>query len=347
LALAGVARAEQCKLRGGPWLESETGQRAVDARVGESVTVFVAAPALVGGKPVVLGGARGRVPWERCENATFAWRRVEPLLEHTKTPAPNADIKVYANAIIFGEHHGKWIGYDKLESIETALPGDGSSLVVRDAQPSAAINAPDRGEQKSLGIMRLAAMVTVAGESRSTPAELERAFRYTYRSGDDFLGWLWTYYNVPYLFGSVTRQVDSYYGADCADVLVAALRRTGVKMAYTNVVGLVDRLPHTAPPAVLEQCQPDKAPCKPTALRWGRDVRPGDLIALDYVGADELPRAWDHIVAAVQDSGPDGKPDGFLGPEDFVADSGDRRALRVGTLGDQGHVRVVVLRAKR
>ena len=102
-----------------------------------------------------------------------------------------------------------------------------------------------------------------------------------------------------------------------------------------------------APPAVLEQCLPDKAPCKPTALRWGRDVKPGDLIAIDYVGADELPRAWDHIVAVVEDRGPNGAPpDGLLGPEDLVADSGSAEGLRFAPLGEQGRVRVAALRPR-
>jgi hypothetical protein len=74
-------------------------------------------------------------------------------------------------------------------------------------------------------------------------------------------------------------------------------------------------------------------------------VQPGDLYALDYVGYDDLPRSWDHIVALVEDRGPDGKPDGVLGPEDLVADSGDSRGLKFAPLAEQGHIRVEVLRA--
>jgi hypothetical protein len=68
-------------------------------------------------------------------------------------------------------------------------------------------------------------------------------------------------------------------------------------------------------------------------------------LALDYIGAEELPRNWDHIVAVVEDRGHgDGPPDGLLGPEDLVADTGSAEGLKFAPLGEQGHVRVVVLR---
>ncbi len=76
----------------------------------------------------------------------------------------------------------------------------------------------------------------------------------------------------------------------------------------------------------------------------GVDVVAGDLLALDYVHADELPRAFDHIVAFVEDRGPGGQPDGVLGPEDLVVDSGDKEALKLAPLERQGEVIVTVLR---
>jgi hypothetical protein len=181
--------------------------------------------------------------------------------------------------------------------------------------------------------MRLAARVHVGGATWSTPGADDapdgmiapRVFRYSFRAGDDFLGWLTSYFNVPYLFGSAGKgarnQAERYLGADCADVLVAALRKSGRALDYASVTELVDALPRAA----------------------GR-VRPGDLYALDYVGYDDLPRAWDHIVALVEDRGPDGRPDGKPGPEDLVADSGNAEGLKVAPLADQGAVRITVLR---
>jgi len=49
----------------------------------------------------------------------------------------------------------------------------------------------------------------------------------------------------------------------------------------------------------------------------------------------------------VEDRGPGGVPDGLLGPEDLVADSGSADGLKTAPLGEQGLVRVAVLRPPR
>ena len=177
-------------------------------------------------------------------------------------------------------------------------------------------------------------------------------FRYSFRRGDDFLGWLTSYFNVPYVFGSAGKgarsQAERRVGADCADVLVAALRRVGAsRFEYSSVMDLVSRLPHVSPPVRITPCCGVGIACPPAsgaALRFGTDVRPGDFLALDYIDASELPRPWDHIVAVVEDRGPGGEPDGVLGPDDLVADSGDEEGLKFAPLAEQGPVRVMVLR---
>jgi hypothetical protein len=181
----------------------------------------------------------------------------------------------------------------------------------------------------------------------------DRVFRYTVRRGDGFLGWVTSYFNVPYLFGSAGKgarsQAERYVGADCADILVAALRRSGARQIdYSSVIDLVGRLPRTGGPVEVAPCDGGGACPQPgPRLRFGSDVAPGDLLALDYIGADELPRAWDHIVALVEDRGPNGAPpDGLLGPEDLVADSGSAEGLRFAPLGEQGRVRVAALRPR-
>src|SRR5207245_391846 len=127
---------------------------------------------------------------------------------------------------------------------------------------------------------------------------------------DSFVGWLTSFFNVPYVFGSAGKgaksQAERRVGADCADVLVAALRSTGARnMDYSSVMYLIDHLPHVSPPAQIGAC-PSTGPCAAATppIRFARDVRPGDFLALDYVGASELPRPWDHIVAVVEDRGP-------------------------------------------
>jgi hypothetical protein len=334
-----------CRLRGQPWLEGRVAgtsktAHAVDAKRGETVEVFVIANGTLDGRRVLFSddGRRGHVAWRACD-AHVEWRRVEPRPQHLTTPAPNASVPVYANAVVLGPDHGKWIGFDRLEYFESALTGDGTTRLVRDALPSANASLPScapRAEPwAGLGAMHLAATVHLGDDAAATAGAEDapdgtiaaRVFRYSFRSGNDFIGWLTSYFNVPYLFGSAGKgakaQAERYVGADCADVLVAALRRLGGKIEYTSVADLVDALPHVTGP-----------------------VHVGDLYALDYVDYADLPRSWDHIVALVEDRGPDGKPDGKPGPEDLVMDTGNADGLKVAPLADQGEVRIAVLRPR-
>ncbi len=350
LLASAASAAPVCTLRGAPWLEGRVAAaagrsagrtaRAVDARRGEAIEVFVVANGALDGRRVVFSDdrRRGHTPWRACA-AEVAWRAVEPRPQHVTTAAPNASVPVYANAVVLGPDHGKWIGFDRLEYFETALAGGGTSRIVRAALPSPgallASTAPRAEPFVGLGVMHLAATVRLGDVTASTPGAEDapdgtlaaRVFRYSFRSGDDFLGWLTSYFNVPYLFGSAGKgaraQAERYVGADCADVLVAALRRTGRRLDYTSVGDLVDALPRPSGP-----------------------VRAGDLYALDYVGFADLPRSWDHIVALVEDRGPDGKPDGKPGPEDLVIDTGNADGLKVAPLAEQGDVRIMVLRPR-
>jgi len=345
LVASAAHAAPVCTLRGAPWLEGRVAgaaktARAVDARRGEAIEVFVMANGALGGKRVVFSDdrRRGHTPWRACD-AHVEWRSVEPRPQHVATAAPNASVPVYANAVVLGPDHGKWIGFDRLEYFESAIDGDGTTRVMREALPSAgallASTAPRAEPWSGLGVMHLAATVHVGDVAAATAGAEDapdgtlaaRVFRYSFRSGDDFVGWLTSYFNVPYLFGSAGKgaraQAERYVGADCADVLVAALRRMGKRIEYTSVADLVDDLPHVTGP-----------------------VRPGDLYALDYVDFADLPRSWDHIVALVEDRGPDGKPDGKPGPEDLVMDTGNADGLKVAPLADQGEVRISVLRPR-
>ena len=355
---APVRAAPTCALDGRAFLEGRAlgtrgVARAVDARLGEKVEVFVAAPGRIDGRPVIFGesGAPGRTSFAGCGPVSGAWRRVEPRMEHTATRAPNAHLSIYANAVVFGPSHGRWIGFDRIEYFETALPAQGPRLEVADAAPTEPA-AGREGRWAQLGAMRLAATVRLGDVSAATPGAEDapdgqispRVFRYTFRADDTFLGWLGSFLNVPYLFGSAGKgarsQAERYVGADCADVLVAAYRRAGrLDLAYSSVEGLTRTLLRVAGPVRVG------APDAPrTSLRVGVDVVAGDLLALDYVHADELPRAFDHIVAFVEDRGPGGQPDGVLGPEDLVVDSGDKEALKLAPLERQGEVIVTVLR---
>lgn len=352
----------RCALAGTPWLEGRVqGQetplaRQVDARRGETIEVHVAAPGRLEGRRVVFSdsGAPGRVSWTAsgCPAAGLRWRRVEPRMQHVDTPPPNAGLQIYANALVFGPRHGAWLGFDALEYVEAPLPEgeDRWSVTVTGARPTDAALAAARGEAyRELGTMRLAATLSPAeGPARSTADARDRprgeisgeVFRYSVRAGDDVFGWLTAYFNVPYVFGSAgvgaRSQAERFIGADCADLIVAALRRAGRSdMPYSSVGGLVRGLVRVA-----------EAIAVPGPAQSGYAPRPGDILALEYVGADALPRAWDHVVVFAEDRGPAGTADGALGPEDLVADIGDGAGLKFAPLGDQGAVRALPLRAR-
>ncbi|MSP63059.1 MAG: hypothetical protein EXR72_22525 [Myxococcales bacterium] len=357
-----VTRAAECRLDGPAYVIGGVGDhplaRVVDARRGETLTAHLVVAGTLAGRAVLFSDAPERrfTSWARagCGAISVTWRRVEPTMMHTISPPPNRENATYSNAVIFGPHHGEWIGWDRIEYLEGDLDGGGFTRAVVDARPG----DPRFDTHDGLGTMRLAATVSAGGRRVATPGALDRdgpgiadrVFRYTFRRGDDFLGWLTSYFNVPYLFGSAGHfakaQAERYVGADCADVLVAALRRAGRRdLDYSSVAQLITLGRRVAGPVLVDGS--DGAAPAPVGARlaWGSAVRPGDLLVIDYVGWAGTPRQWDHVLVAVEDRGPGGGPgDGWLGPEDVAADSGDASGLIFQALARQGKIEVLVLR---
>ena len=289
----------------------------VNARLGEVVDAAVViverdgsvrAPASV--ERVVLERGRvARVAGALPAQTRVTFVRVEPRLVHVETAPPNAGEPAFSNSVLFGPRHGAWLGYDTLEYTVTPV-GDGPTLALRDARPT----AREHDTAGGAGALWIAARVRLPdGTELRTPDETTRdqlglsprVTRVTFRTGDDYLGWLSTYFNVPDLFGSRGAQVDRWVGADCADVLVGALRASGRRAGYTSVAGIGGLADAIGPELVLgEDGLVRDAAGAERALRWGADVRPGDLVAIDY--SDDptgmLPRAWDHIGALVSDA---------------------------------------------
>jgi hypothetical protein len=120
-----------------------------------------------------------------------------------------------------------------------------------------------------------------------------RVFRISIRDGQGYLGYLTSFFNVPGLFGSVTYQSNNYIGVDCADVLMAAYgkyKREPIKKNY-NVAMLVSQFPKVAEFEFSEGGTNKE-------LRWGRDIHPGDFIAVRYGGR----RQYQHIGAFFADA---------------------------------------------
>ena len=287
------------------------------------------------------------------EGTRVKWLRVVPRLAHHDTPPPNAGIDEFSNAVLTGPDHGRWLGFDTLEYAEAPLTAelgaiDGARLVISRAPHD---GRPDR--PRGAGTMWIAARVTLADGTviaTAGAASVDRmgltrdVMRVSFRTGDDSLGWLSTYFGVPTLFGSSGRggdfQVDRYVGADCADVLVGGLRASGRDVPYVSVAGL-SRL--AAPVTSVLVLDGDRFVDEHGAsVAFGSTVRAGDLVAIDYVeegAARELPRAWDHVGALVRDEG----VSGVLDVEDVLRHMG-HRGLTDEPLRAQGRARLRVWR---
>jgi len=322
---------------------------------------------------IELRSARGAIV-PLPAGATVRWLQIVPHDEHTTTAAPNTTSTAFSNNVLFGPRHGQWIGFDRIEydarplpapattTTSTAAAASSAASPAGPAPPAVTITGPAitlarAGEDHGgAGSIWLAAEITMPdGTVLRTPSAGDvdmlglsrRVLRVSFRESDDFVGWLSTYFHVPNVFGSsgpstTQHQTEIYTGADCADVLVGAQRAAGNrKLEYTSVAGigtyarpLTDVL-HLSADGVLD-----------ATLRWGDDVRRGDLVTIDYADdpGNALPRAWDHIGALVEDGrGPNGKGDGILGGADVMRHMGFR-GLHDEPLASQGAIRLRVWR---
>jgi len=151
---------------------------------------------------------------------------------------------------------------------------------------------------------------------------------------------------VTSVFGSngptaALHQADRYTGADCADVLVGALRASGRReLAYTSVAGIGEYARALTGPLRIDAGGLRDAAGAAVRLRWGAAVAAGDLVTIDYADDPDaaLPRAWDHIGALVRDDG-----DGVLSPNDTLRHMGGR-GLEDSALVHGVPMRVVVWR---
>ena len=314
--------------------------RAVNARLGQAVTLYAVVKVGRGRRArhysaaprVRLRGRRVRpLPLARLPGASWRWLRVEPRPHHVSTASPNGRNPAYSNARLFGPRHGKWLGYDKLEYVERPVAGAlGPSLTVTRTRPT----HPRVNVNGGLGTMRYKVELRWQGRAVASPGvEAQqrggispKVRRVTFRAGDDLVGFLKGYFNVPNVFGSAGRggrhQAALYQGADCADVIIGAVRAAGYAMPYTSVAGLKRYARPITPRLLLRKQSVTHADGslqgRPAELVFGRDVRPGDLMLIDYYGFNGSPRRWDHIAVLGQDRGVAGRFD----PADHVLHMG-------------------------
>ena len=338
----------------GLWTDAPT-----EARIDQKVELAVV---LVDGKTVrapegitkVRLGGKQRAT-KPLEGARVRWSIVEPHGFRTITPAANGTTaEFYSNVSMEPKTFGKWLGYDHIEYFEHVVHA------WRDAKPIAAVIAtadPKTMQVPGLGTLRYKAEVEVDGQTLATAGAeavdtfglLPSVHRVSIRKDDSFLGFLSSYLLVPEVFGSAgggkNHQTERFTGADCADVMVGAMRRKGAKLAYTNVAGLPSYAKTIAAAIEID----DNG--MPTTEIAG--VQAGDLIRIDYGGSlrGHTPRAFDHVAAIWEDrsdpdgpnkGGPDGKLDGF----DLVIHMGHPR-LKIEPLSGQAPATIDVLRWKK
>jgi hypothetical protein len=312
------------------------------------------APLEIGGEKIADGARRG---WKDAGKTAVRWSTVEP-------EPWRDDGEFHSNVVTGGDDHGKWVGYDPIGYFETPV-GDWSSDA--SARRRAASATPSREEDDlygGLGTMRYKVEVRLDGEGEEgrilatagadqvdTFGILPSVHRVSIRKDDSYAGWLASYFLVPEVFGSAgpgkNHQTERFTGADCADVLVGALRRQGRKVEYSHVAGLTSYAKVLVDPVELDE---DGMPAEGSVIEG---VRIGDVIRIDYGGAyaNLTKRSWDHVAVLWEDkSDPDGPKagaaDGQLDGFDVVVHMGHPR-LVIERLREQAPARIDVLRWKK
>jgi hypothetical protein len=339
----------------GPWTDAPTEARA-DQKAELAAVVIghrgrrrtVLAPA--GVDRVSLGGRT--MATEGLGDVRVQWSTVEPRGFRSQKATNGVTSEFYSNVSTEPKTFGRWLGFDHIDYFERVVAPWGGP-----ARIPAEVSSGEDGAQQlpGLGTVRFKVEVELAGHTLASPgAEATDTFgalpsvhRLSVRRGDDFLGWLSSYLLVPEVFGSAgggrNHQTERFTGADCADVLVGAIRRMGrTDLAYTNVASLPSYTRVVAGSTDLDE---HGVPAHPIT-----GVREGDLIRIDYGGAlrNHTSRDWDHVAALWQDrSDPDGPfhggPDGQLDGFDLVIHMGHPR-LRIEPLAAQAPATVDVLR---
>jgi hypothetical protein len=357
---------------GRPWTDAPTEARLADG--AELAVVLLAREPEPSGRtvciaeediePLLLRGRRcsaaERRPWSALRPASVRWSLVEPHAWRPQhVPAGNgADTPFYSNVSMDRKSFGRWLGFATIAYFETVLDPWSSAPEARRRAATVSPSEPGSSLTRGLGTIRYKAEVRLDGRDGrilSTPGAeavdrygiLPSVHRVSIRSDDTFLGYLGTYFLVPEVFGSAgpgpSHQTERYAGADCADVLIGALRAMGHKdVPYGSVAALPRHAKLVAGPALLDQQGNAPAPLE--------GVREGDLIRIDYRGglSGSTPRSWDHVAALFRDlggaSGPEAdRPNGRLDGFDLIVHMGHPR-LVVEPLSRQAPARIDVLR---
>jgi len=202
---------------------------------------------------------------------------------------------------------------------ETLINSGNNFNVVADAHPSKSELDVNNG----LGTMRYKLEVTHNKKKFSTSGinyvDVEgitkEVHRISFRKDDSFLGWITAAFNWPYIYGSAGKgkdhQSERYIGADCADLLTWASRKTGSNIPYSNARGLMENTKILIKDNDVENID-GVFYSKGVPISFGKNIQPGDLLFVPG-----------HVVAIYEDKSDvngiyKGKPNGILDESDLI-----------------------------
>jgi hypothetical protein len=179
------------------------------------------------------------------------------------------------------------------------------------------------GALDELGTTRYKAEVTLGDRVVGSPGRESQndqgigkdVHRISVRKDDSFVGWIYSFFKLPYIFGNTEYQVENYIGADCADLVVGALRKSGHDYSYTNADGLsrsADEVIGSARMSGLDKITKMNG----EEISVGEDIREGDLIFYHWPGRP----GYTHVSVFLKDRGPFWR----LGTADHVLNIYDR-----------------------
>lgn len=257
--------------------------------------------------------------WKKT-TAIYPIKRQKVTLKVTKVPRATIrwyqifpDIsKIYKNANHPWEKNPyQWVGFGKIdyERKELTYFRDQWKIQPFETPSYNRVSVNSRFYQTQIGSFWFQVEIEKQGKIRKSPGIENstekglspKVFRVSIRDSEGYLGYLTSFFNVPGLFGSVTYQSNHHIGVDCADVLVAAYgkwQKKPMKKNY-NVAMLVNTFPKRSEFELV-----NGVPSK--ELTWGKNIQPGDFIAVKYPGA----RQYQHIGALSSDANNNGKLDG-------------------------------------
>jgi hypothetical protein len=139
------------------------------------------------------------------------------------------------------------------------------------------------------------------------PGVLRVSVREDKHAGDN-VDYMTLFLNVPYIWGSTRRQVDSFVGVDCQDLVIYGLNRTGYDLSYDRHIHITQK-EHFVFEGFLGS--DGKTYDKENGAREA-PIRRGDIIRFPDVR---------HYAAIYEDTSPSGEPNGKLDMSDKVIES--------------------------